>query len=123
MKNDEIIKDLELCIQVDSDVCDKCPFYDEESGCLGGDIRKPALDLIKHQKAEIERLEKDSILRALRVVIKEKNDIKTEAIKDFAERLKELKHECGCNHRKKPVYAVVVEKIDNLVREMMEDYK
>ena len=55
MKNDEIIKALELCIQVDSDVCDKCPFYDEESGCLEIDLRKPALDLINRQAAEIKQ--------------------------------------------------------------------
>ena len=57
MKDKEIIKALELCIQVDSDVCDKCPFYDEESGCLGGDLRIPALDLINRQKAENEELQ------------------------------------------------------------------
>ncbi len=44
---------------------------------------------------------------------------KAEAIKDFAERLKDLKHECGCNFRKKPVYAVTEDKIDNLVKEMI----
>ena len=51
--------------------------------------------------------------------IKTYKETKAEAIKEFAERLKEHKHECGCNYRKKPVYAVTVEKIDNLVKEMV----
>ena len=46
---------------------------------------------------------------------------KPEARKEFAERLKEHKHECGCNYRKKPVYAIMVEKIDNLLEEMEKD--
>lgn len=73
--------------------------------------------------AEIERLQKDLGIwkdiahRETRYV-----DIaKAEAYKEFAERLKECKHECGCNYRKKPVYAVTEEKIDNLVKEMAGD--
>ena len=58
MKDNEIIKALELCMQVDSDICDICPLYDEENGCLEIDLRKPALELINRQKAEIERLQK-----------------------------------------------------------------
>jgi hypothetical protein len=70
------------------------------------------LDLINRQKAEIERLEKE-----LNTLTKQ---CYKSGIKDFAERLKDLKHECGCNYRKKPVFAVTEDKIDNLVKEMTE---
>lgn len=44
-----------------------------------------------------------------------------DGIKEFAERLKERKHECGCNYRKKPVYAVTEDCIDKVLAEMTEE--
>ena len=71
-------------------------------------------------QAENERLkwERDAYIEIQNTAIAE---AKAKAIKEFAERLKEEKHECGCNYRKKPVYAVLEEKIDNLLKEMGVD--
>jgi uncharacterized protein YukE len=80
-----------------------------------------ALNLINRQRAEIEMLKSSAELWEgdARQFFNERQTIKAEAVKEFAERLKEHKHECGCNYRKKPVYAVTEEKIDNLVKEMV----
>lgn len=51
------------------------------------------------------------------------DNLRTEAYKEFIERLKAKKHECGCNYRKKPVYAVTEEKIDETYKEMVGEDK
>ena len=81
MTDNEIVKALEKALtDVDAPI-------GEHWGCgfLTTKTIKDTLDLINRQKAEIERLEKNSILRGLRVVNKERNNIKAEVIKDFAE--------------------------------------
>jgi hypothetical protein len=59
MKDEEIIKALEICAEEsDCENCRECTGYvSYGSDCLGEYIRN-ALDLINHQKAEIERLQK-----------------------------------------------------------------
>ena len=54
--DEEIIQALECCIQVDTNICDTCPLYDKENGCLEIDIRVLALDLAKRLKAENKKL-------------------------------------------------------------------
>ena len=82
-----------------------------------------AFDLINRQKAEIERLKSGVNVELDNYASEYDSKIKAEAVKEFAERLKESKHECGCNYRKKPVYAVTEEKIDCLLKEMAGDMK
>ena len=55
--DDEIVKALELCSKLDFSFkeCDKCP-YKGECGTKDGNMPADALALIKHQRAEIERL-------------------------------------------------------------------
>ena len=117
MTDNEIIKALECCIQVDGDVCNVCPLYDKESGCLEIDLRKPALDLINRQKAEIENLKADK--KALINGQLTLQKMYGNAIKDFAERLKQSTYFMsdeegfGCS-------VVFAEEIDNLVKELTE---
>ena len=69
-----------------------------------------ALDLIKRQKAEIE--EKSNKLREVLPIVAE---IKAEAIKEFAERLRQVfwsKTECDILIRRS---------VDNIVKEMVGD--
>ena len=87
MTDEQIVKALECCIQVDWDVCTVCPLYDREEGCLSGDLRKDALDLIQRQQAEIERLKSMDV--QVEVSKRLEKEIKNEAIKEFAEKLKE----------------------------------
>ena len=74
MSDEDIIKALECCIKND---CDNCPF---DSFLNFRDCLKSFLDLINRQKAEIERLKQ----KPLYDFYKEKS----EAIKEFAERVK-----------------------------------
>ena len=84
-----------------------------------------ALDLIIHQKAEIEKLEKvlkgrDQLVNALNKCY---NQAKSESIKEFAERLKN-KIKTECNPYGKPTFDYdtsisIMRYIDNLVKEMV----
>lgn len=79
------------------------------------------LDLIIHQKTEIEKLEKilngrDQLVNALNKCY---NQAKSEAIKEFAERLKETSTQ---GFWETDAY-VGVEQIDDLVKEMVGDIK
>ena len=117
MTDEQIIKALECC-GVNRD-CAGCPKEKEPYGCYfvlcGG-----ALDLINRQKAEIERLQKqlkkgidlrDSVFKI----------VKAEAIKEFAERVKDkIPKRCkmdGIDTVNVYIY------IDNLVKEMTEPVK
>lgn len=137
---EEIVKALECCIKDDAKYCDDCSYYDEkeehEQLCVYR-LHRDTLDLIarikarivryqlkntnqRHtlamlnkqvaeQKAEIERLN----LENLQMVASIKR-LKSEAIKEFAERLKE-----EVSHI--PAWGKVAEKkIDKLVKEMTE---
>ena len=93
MTDEEIKKALECCHRsADSIICSSdCPLYDEcESEETQEDICGLAVDLIKRQQAEIERLETE--LKAMRGAAntykKHYETAKSEAIKEFSERLK-----------------------------------
>ena len=85
MTDAEIIKALECCSK---DNCEECPangLCDNDDYCFTGDI----LDLINRQQAEIERLteERDFYKAPSSLLAKGIKQIKSEAIKEFAERL------------------------------------
>ena len=123
MTDEQIIKDLECCIG--NIQCGKCSIFGTIN-CMNN-LMQDALDLINRQKAENERLKcemgkllpKDcSYAMQMEVSNKLESQIKSEAIKSFAERLKRkriaLKSE-------EPVYDLFkVGAIDNLVKEMTE---
>ena len=83
---------------------------------IGGCRKIDALDLINHQKAEIERLEQN--INGIDIV--SRNHIKvirTQAIKECAERLKEQSKELQIGDNIF-LQIVGVGRIDNLVKEM-----
>lgn len=88
----------------------------------GNEIIKALSDRINRQKAEIERLENQNTL-LLKKKCKDINTarkiIKSEAIKEFAERLK--KHSFVDNLSLDGKETVYVDDIDRLVKEMTED--
>lgn len=98
MTDNEIIKALECCFKITFS-CDDCPLkHLKYSECYELVIRS-ALDLINRQKAEIERLQSESIGKCeLAISMRNDNNLesncnycidksKAEAVKEFAERL------------------------------------
>ena len=116
--DDEVIKALERCN--DNGGCDNCPFdgaYNEDELWCVDELNKATRTLINRQKAEIEAMK-----IANEKMYAASKEIAPEAIKEFAERLKEcaydLRHYDGT---KVPV--VETHCIDNLVKEMTEGEK
>ena len=122
MTDKEIIKALECCTGDEWDICDKCPYqkYKTGRGCTYH-ILRDTFDLINRQQAEIERLQ--IRLRKERHQFEDLgkmySEIRAEAIKEFAERLK--KHLKGYGG----LYCVTTMNthIDNLVKEMVGEDK
>ena len=118
MKDNEIIKALECCSALDKD-CQKC-LYNERFGniCIHF-LCKDTVDLINRQNAEIDRLEDILDKKVVEFAYEKKQDIKSEAYKEFAEWLK-TEYAQGINwFGVKEHYFVNVEDIDNLVKEMV----
>ena len=98
MTDKEIIKALECCQTQYARNCKDCPYeryqthYISTTTC-SSQMRKDLLDLVNRQQAEIERLKKDRYLYkdgVLELLPRtDLEEIKSEAIKEFAERLKE----------------------------------
>jgi hypothetical protein len=120
----EIIKALECCINDDDDlfacVNKACPFMDYKTGKRYGCtyyMLKAVLSLINRQKAEIERLQ--AIVDSFTDIGKLYSEIKAEAIKEFAERLKA--EFLGDEQIVNIAWANAINHIDNLVKEMVGD--
>lgn len=109
MTDNEIIKALECCGR---ESCLSCPYRDGKCH-QGNPMIRDARDLINRQQAEIERLQKAHRLNLLiQLDIAEK--IKSEAIKEFAERFKRI-----AGIYQKDTYVIGVDEFDNLVKEMV----
>ena len=123
MTDNDIKKALELCATIDSGNCKKCPCR-EICNENDGTLTKLTLDLINRQKAEIERLKKN--IDGLNIFTK--NHIKVirlQAIKEFAERLKEtitnaINTYYNSNGGGYYLAEDVIEDIDDLVKEMTD---
>ncbi len=119
MTDNEIIKALECCFTNDfgKTNCNKCAFYTATAKCMD-DMQNAVIDLINRQKAEIEQWkeEADRWQNAFCKVNEDMSTIKSEAIKEFAERLKE-KLQWDVEFYNKIVFE---DDIDNLVKEMTE---
>lgn len=118
MTDNEIVKALEICSGGGN--CRDCPY--DQTGC---EFEKDALDLIKRQKAEIERL------KEAYAVYEETTGLKwakTEAIKEFVEKLKAdassiVAVENGRELYETKYYQISEVRLDCLVKEMTEDAK
>ena len=113
MTDNEIVKALECCgrnsIAGWLNECKNCPLHDRTT-CIP-ELMYNAKDLINRQKEEIERLRYN-----LKAVLDERAD-HSEAIKEFAERLKSCQYTqsdiCGYQST-----VIDVESIDNLLKEL-----
>ena len=134
MTDEQIIKAYERCFTLgfDESTCYECPFYTATAKCTE-DLRDSVLALINRQKSDIEGLTakilvKDNIndynTAQLRIAREELRTAKTEAIKEFAERLKRtsIGLEIGDDKKFKMTIVSTVA-IDNLVKEMTEVQK
>ena len=135
MNDAEVIKALECIASKENVLCDSCPNKKLHLLECHRQGAKNALDLINRQKAEIERLEKrlEAVQGAKCVysydgetieycvhspcpISKTADQIKAEAIKEFAERLKSSEY--------KEEYAEhLCYMVDNLVKEMAGEVK
>ena len=121
MTDKEIIKALECCGNVVTSTCKGCPYHITHNANCVKALMHDALDLINRQQAEIEELKK--------VVIDDyaseyDSKIRAEAIKEFAERLKDLS--CGSDlydRDERWVQAVTVEEIDETYNEMVGEQR
>ena len=132
MTDKEIIKALECCYDLDSSaICHQCPLYQTEN-CRDGYLGLQALHLINRQKAEVERLEEEidkQYEQAKADILGNMADggtschwcieqHKADAIKEFAERLKESKKQYEGTLAG---WTFTMTELDNLVKEMVGD--
>lgn len=132
MNDSEIIKALE-CHTLPSG-CNDCPYVDKSAGRCSTAMVKDALDLIKRQQAEIDRLNIE--LKAMRgaansykahyedlksenlETIKILKTAKSEAVREFAENLKRKSELVAPSVWAIPYRAVAIADIDRLLEGM-----
>ena len=89
MTDKEIIKALECCKQATAVGCKNCPLYEDKGQTCITILSHNALDLIKRQNAEIERLQKENtVMRIQARKNRNKRDKSSKAIRKFKKRLK-----------------------------------
>jgi len=129
MTDSEIIKALECCSMGSYPACRDCPYHDDyvNRGCINkrnADIK----DLIKRQKTEIEKLQetgKEAVncftrMESLyKIKCKELEVAKSEAIKEFAEKVDYLA--CTNNGIPNRAYRKLSSDIKKLAKEMLGD--
>lgn len=110
--DEEIIKALECCGEIDRVACDSCSF-DKECDCVV-ELAKRSLDLINRQKAETAYWMDEAV------------NAKREAVKAFAKRLHKSiddfrdKREMVMLPYTESALLCIERRIDNLVKEMTE---
>lgn len=142
MTDEQIIKAVGICRT--QDTCRGCPYHELYTAACVSSLMKDVFDLINRRKAEIERLTakilvKDNIndynTAQLRIAREELRTTKSEAIKEFAKRLKSKLNdlELRTKTQRKTVtikfcddnanwvmHECIPEEIDKLVKEMTE---
>ncbi len=100
MTDKKIIKALECCQTSYDKRCEECPYQNYKFIC-NNKMKKDALDLINHQKAEIERSKTDnlSMQKTLSKMSLGVEQARVEAFKEFAEILIEKANENFLNLR------------------------
>lgn len=120
LTDEEIIRNYEWCTGCTSDRCRECTM--DEEGFCEEELQDLVLDLIKHQKSEIERLKGSTIVNNIMEIQRIKREAKAEASKEFAERLKLHSYIMSDESQTGIInmYSVVtVNRIDNLLKEMV----
>lgn len=112
MITNEIIKTLECC-KVCLSTCSECPLNNTKN--CRDELIILALDLIKRQQTKIENLKENFDDLNAQYLMQDMyiEGVRAEAIKEFAERLKDKLRELGR-------FVVYNEDIDNLVKELTE---
>ena len=129
LTNEDIISSLEVIATTCN--CNECKIRNCKWGTCNCEqiTANAALDLIKRQQAEIERLEKllngrDQLINALNKCYKQ---AKSEAVKEFVDRLKEVSSEMVMmRDNGTPIsisYSISSKKLDNILKEMVGDKK
>ena len=101
-------------------LCYECPLRDSDSSC-SSQLCENALDLINRQQAEIERLQnklntvKQELIETIPLIEDDIKTAKSEAYKEFAERLKER---ATIPFGNLYVKRVLITDVDNLLKEM-----
>ena len=125
--DNDIKRALECCVKDDegkNGFCNEnCPLFGEGYICADF-LRSKTLDLIKRQQAEIERLtvNKNACALGMKRLSEQLETAKSEAIKEFTERLKERAYYIVVDEKGLLLERKVVneEAIDYLVKEMTE---
>ena len=121
MTDNEIIKALE-CHKNETNSCIVCPYSYSMRGC-SLTMASDALDLINRQKAEIERLQEvtENLQYEYDLMRQEKAVVEAEAIKEFAERLKDyyIKDKRYKRPHASTMIIFLFDLIDKLVKEMV----
>ena len=120
MTDNEIIKALECCLDTSPLTCKNCPLFNVKNSTMvcSKSATKFAIDLIKRQNAEIERLNNN--LSAMVVTMRNSaKATRNEAIKEFAEMLKNEINIRTTYSREQDKN--VMRMIDNFVKEMVGD--
>lgn len=109
MTDEQIIKALDCCHSELGNMCSICPLFDPDNDYCEDELHKNALNLINRQKAENEWL------------LQKLQQAKSEAIKEFAERLKSISIGLEIGDDKKFKMTVVsTVAIDKIAKEMTE---
>ena len=118
MTDKEIIKALECCYRKGGTPCRDCPFnkFEDCNDVLMADY---VFNLIKRQQAEIERLkiENQAFRSAANSYKLHYNEARTEAVKEFAKRLKKV----WWDNRYESPDVDFDDFVDNLVKEIVGD--
>ena len=114
MTDNEIIKALECCGNIVDSTCKECAYHETYNASCVVRLMRNALDLINRQKAEILELQK-RIINWRADMDYRPDEIKSEAIKEFAKRLKE-------NYYFTDRWGKIIPKstVDDLIKEMTE---
>lgn len=131
MTDNEIMEALKACTTQDGSIpCYDCPCWcDDTQKCVGLNYTE-VLGLINRQKAEIEELSREFEHDFEKMESEYDSNIKAEAYKEFAEKLKTACEEIikqSWNQKAAPVswshaYENFIDDIDNLLEEVKHEY-
>ena len=124
LTDEEIIQSLGQCASDDGG-CVGCVLKDMHCANCIRRLQAESLNLINRQKAEIEKLQEEFLLIFEKMESEYDAKIKAEACKEFAERLKQHKRKMRGFDLNEEFwdYAVLVENIDEVLKEMEEEKK